>query len=67
MGKIFVGAMKYFSILFFISIVLSQTGYEIAQRINNHPTPDDVKARQAMENQKIYIHLNRTINKSYQC
>ena len=48
MGKIFVGVMKYFSILFFISIVLSQTGYEIAQRINNHPTPDDVKAKLVM-------------------
>ena len=48
MGKIFLSAMKYFSLLTFISILLSQTGHEIAQRINNKPTPDDVKTKLIM-------------------
>ena len=48
MGKIFVRTMKYFSIFIFLSILLSQTGYEIAERINNKSTPDDVKSKLIM-------------------
>ena len=48
MGKIFASTMKYFSIFIFVSILLSQTGYEIAQRINNKSTPDDVKSKLIM-------------------
>tara|TARA_B100000959_G_scaffold280688_1_gene342996 strand:- start:276 stop:1019 length:744 start_codon:yes stop_codon:yes gene_type:complete len=41
--------MKFFKLIFFfLSFLLSQTGYEIAQKISDQPTPGDVRAKLLM-------------------
>jgi len=59
-------AMKFFKFIFvFISFLLSQSGYEIAQKINLKPHPNDVKAKLIMTLEDRRGNQMESIIKSY--